>query len=325
MTVALPRGKDHQELVAREEHAVGRPIRQTGRGRAGSAKSFTRRWLVPTCKVRPEGPGGGQAAENDEKENPGDVVDDRVPLPDLDIIFLSYEQMRKELSKRQESHLIKFGFWRIMLDEAQLVANSNSVAAVMASGLWRRHAWVITGTPVSSKLDEVKGLLEFLALEPFYHSHAWRSLLHQPYQQQQLAGLLSLRGLLKGVMLRRSKKDVENQLQLPSCTREDLVVKLAHVERTYYEQIKKRYIQTLETFRSSLLRERNNQRSGSGGGNVKKVRRRCHTCLSVPTLVCLFPHLSVCSHTYLSVPTLICLFPHLSVCSHTFLFRLVRV
>lgn len=32
-----------------------------------------------------------------------------------------------------------------MLDEAQLVANSNSVAAQMASSLWRRHAWVVTG------------------------------------------------------------------------------------------------------------------------------------------------------------------------------------
>ncbi len=32
-----------------------------------------------------------------------------------------------------------------MLDEAQLVANSNSVAAEAASALWRRHAWVVTG------------------------------------------------------------------------------------------------------------------------------------------------------------------------------------
>ena len=46
---------------------------------------------------------------------------------------------------------------RVVLDEAQLVANSSSVAAVMASSLWRRHAWVVTGTPIASKLDEIKG------------------------------------------------------------------------------------------------------------------------------------------------------------------------
>jgi hypothetical protein len=45
-----------------------------------------------------------------------------------------------------------------VLDEAQLVANSSSVAAVMASSLWRRHAWVVTGTPIASKLDEIKGV-----------------------------------------------------------------------------------------------------------------------------------------------------------------------
>lgn len=32
-----------------------------------------------------------------------------------------------------------------MLDEAQLVANTSSVAAHVASSLWRRHAWVVTG------------------------------------------------------------------------------------------------------------------------------------------------------------------------------------
>ena len=40
------------------------------------------------------------------------------------------------------SKLLQFGFWRVMLDEAQLVAASSSAAAVMCSRLWRRHAWV---------------------------------------------------------------------------------------------------------------------------------------------------------------------------------------
>lgn len=74
-----------------------------------------------------------------------------MPLPELDVVFTSYENLRKELA--QNSPLLNFGFWRIMLDEAQLVANTNSVAAVMASQLWRRHAWVVTGTPVSSRLN----------------------------------------------------------------------------------------------------------------------------------------------------------------------------
>lgn len=75
----------------------------------------------------------------------------RVPISECDLVLMSYEVLRKELAhvtgskKGPGSALQRYGFWRIMLDEAQLVANSNSVAAQMASSLWRRHAWVVTG------------------------------------------------------------------------------------------------------------------------------------------------------------------------------------
>ena len=43
-----------------------------------------------------------------------------------------------------------------MLDEAQLVAATSSVAAQMTSSLWRRHAWVVTGTPITARLEEIQ-------------------------------------------------------------------------------------------------------------------------------------------------------------------------
>ena len=60
----------------------------------------------------------------------------------------------------------------------------------------------------SCRLDEVKGLLEFLAYEPFYRSAAWRGLVQGEFSERGVAGLLSMRALLRGVMLRRSKADV---------------------------------------------------------------------------------------------------------------------
>ena len=54
------------------------------------------------------------------------------------------------------SPLLQWGFWRLVLDEAQLVANTNSVAAATTSQLWRRHAWVVTGTPITSRIDELR-------------------------------------------------------------------------------------------------------------------------------------------------------------------------
>jgi E3 ubiquitin-protein ligase SHPRH len=75
------------------------------------------------------------------------------------VVLMSYEQLRDQLhaAAGQSSLLHQYGFWRVVLDEAQLVANSSSVAAVVASSLWRRHAWVVTGTPISQRLEEIKG------------------------------------------------------------------------------------------------------------------------------------------------------------------------
>ena len=47
------------------------------------------------------------------------------------------------------------------------VARTNSQAAEVARDLLRRNAWVVTGTPVTQSLDEIRGLCHFLALEPY--------------------------------------------------------------------------------------------------------------------------------------------------------------
>lgn len=64
-------------------------------------------------------------------------------MHECDVVLVSYEVLRRELSNCVGSsssarlaarQLPLLGFWRIVLDEAQLVANSNSVAAQVGSG-----------------------------------------------------------------------------------------------------------------------------------------------------------------------------------------------
>lgn len=47
-----------------------------------------------------------------------------------------------------------------------------------------------------------------MAYEPYHHAPVWRGLLSHAAEQASAGGLLSLRALLRGVMLRRSKADV---------------------------------------------------------------------------------------------------------------------
>jgi hypothetical protein len=60
-----------------------------------------------------------------------------VALHTCDVCLMSYEQLRKELGSKRGDLLEAYGFWRLMLDEAQMVASSNSAAAAAASSIWR--------------------------------------------------------------------------------------------------------------------------------------------------------------------------------------------
>ena len=171
-------------------------------------------------------------------------------------------QFRKELSSAggggggskgepAVSPLEQLGFWRIVLDEAQLVSTTNSVAAQMAARLWRRHAWVVTGTPISGSVAELHGLLTFLAHE-YAEPSEWKAVVHDPFKARTPAGLVRLRALLRSVMLRRTKDQphIMRQMGLPPLTWQALQLELqAGPERTAYQKAAKDLARSLARFK----------------------------------------------------------------------------
>ena len=55
--------------------------------------------------------------------------------------------------------LTRLRWWRVCLDEAQMVESSTAKAAEMALKLDAQHRWAITGTPLSRGLEDLFGLL----------------------------------------------------------------------------------------------------------------------------------------------------------------------
>jgi len=75
-----------------------------------------------------------------------------------DVVLTTYEQLQQATSSRGGG-LLRVQWWRVVLDEAQMVFNAQSKASLMASELWRVNAWCSTGTPIGTSLDDIHGLL----------------------------------------------------------------------------------------------------------------------------------------------------------------------
>mmetsp|Transcript_22890 Transcript_22890/g.52815 ORF Transcript_22890/g.52815 Transcript_22890/m.52815 type:complete len:1079 (-) Transcript_22890:1998-5234(-) len=158
------------------------------------------------------------------------------PVEDCHVVLCSYEALREEVKRSEEGLFASLGFWRVVLDEAQLVENTSSQAALMCSQLWRRHAWVATGTPINAKMGELHGLLTFLGLRPFADDLAWERLLHAPYADRTPLALARMRTLLRAVMLRRSKADpaIQAQIRVPPVRWSTRELSLNRTERAAY-------------------------------------------------------------------------------------------
>eukprot|EP01043_Picozoa_sp_COSAG02_P028592 COSAG02_NODE_1741_length_11107_cov_3.665425_2_plen_1021_part_00 len=160
-------------------------------------------------------------------------------LQHADIVLVTYDEMQQEMKsgRTASSALLCCQWWRVVLDEAQMVFNAAAQAAVLAGELWRVNGWCSTGTPMGNKTDDIHGLLCFLDHDPFADKQTLDKVLLKPYSQQNPRALLQMRGLMARFMWRRSKAHVEDEINLPPCFDKVSVVRLGQIERTLYDTL----------------------------------------------------------------------------------------
>lgn len=145
-----------------------------------------------------------------------------------DVIVTSYQVLRRELyhanisirgsslNRRKRprysaipSPLPCLLWWRICLDEAQMVESVVANAAKMTSRLSAVHRWCVTGTPMQKSVDDLYGLLVFLRASPFCERALWNKLIRRCDMRDMIS-------LFVNIMWRSRKKDVEMQVCLPT-------------------------------------------------------------------------------------------------------------
>nr|XP_032829241.1 E3 ubiquitin-protein ligase SHPRH-like [Petromyzon marinus]XP_032829242.1 E3 ubiquitin-protein ligase SHPRH-like [Petromyzon marinus]XP_032829243.1 E3 ubiquitin-protein ligase SHPRH-like [Petromyzon marinus] len=131
------------------------------------------------------------------------------------------------------SPLVAVHWWRVCLDEAQMVERTTAKAAEMALRLSSVNRWCVTGTPVQRGLEDLYGLVLFLGVEPFWVRHWWERLLYRPYVRGDPTPLYRL---VSAITWRSSKKHVIDQIELPPQTEDTHWLRFSPVEQHFYQR-----------------------------------------------------------------------------------------
>jgi hypothetical protein len=128
----------------------------------------------------------------------------------------------------------------VILDEAQRIKNWQTKTARAVKSLASPYAFVLTGTPLENRIDEVYSIVQYLdpaALGPLFRFNRTFYKLDERGRPVDYKNLDELRRRLQPIMLRRRKVDVEEQL--PQRTIANYFVGMTAEQKLRYEDYEK--------------------------------------------------------------------------------------
>ncbi|KAL3428315.1 SNF2 family domain-containing protein [Phlyctema vagabunda] len=235
------RPPDQQSMVW--DRALEEQVRQTAATLIITPPVILQQWLdeinrhAPTLSVMHY-----KGIRAHDEKTPTELLD---CLASSDIVLTTYPVLTAELMftkanptktlRRQakyfrpKSPLTQLCWWRIAIDEAQMIESGVSNAAVLARMLSRINAWCITGTPIKKDVGDLQGLLMFLRKEPFVSiKHVWHALTTTHKED--------FKQLFGEIAMRHSKQAIRDELRLPAQRRYVITMPLTPIEEQYYQE-----------------------------------------------------------------------------------------
>lgn len=164
-------------------------------------------------------------------------------LLQYDVVVTTYNVLAKEIHhakpppdrssrnakrhERRRSPLVEISWWRVCLDEAQMIESGVSQAATVARIIPRCNAWAVTGTPLRKDVQDLRGLLVFLRCDAFANNKAaWDRL-----------DKASFKAIFSQIALRHTKDKIRDELRLPPQKRVVITVPFTTIEEQNYSDM----------------------------------------------------------------------------------------
>ena len=150
--------------------------------------------------------------------------------------------------------LFSLDFFRVILDEAHFIKNRQSKTAKACYEINAQHRWVLTGTPIVNRLEDLFSLVRFLRVEPWSNFSFWKTFITVPFESKEfLRALDVVQTVLEPLVMRRTKDmktpDGEALVPLPPRTIEIEELELSKQEREVYDYI---FTRAKRTFNATM-------------------------------------------------------------------------
>jgi len=175
---------------------------------------------------------GGRGPRLRAYDAAGAAPADGSPAPPF-FTIVNYEQMiadALEVNERLRPDIV-------VLDEAQRIKNWNTKTSQAVKRLRSRYAFILSGTPIENRIDELHSLMDFLdpaALGPLFRFNREFYDLDERGRPSGYRNLDKLHDRIRPYMLRRRKADVETEL--PARTDRQFFVPLSPEQQVEYEE-----------------------------------------------------------------------------------------
>lgn len=98
------------------------------------------------------------------------------------VVLSEYNQVTARNHERSSyCGLFSMKYFRVILDEAHYIKNRQSKTAKACYQIEAEHRWVLTGTPIVNRLEDLFSLIRFLRVEPWSNFSFWRTFITVPF------------------------------------------------------------------------------------------------------------------------------------------------